>query len=88
MVDIVIKKLLILREDRNLEELEFYRIKTQKLLRHKQRNVQLHNLKCRSLQHPSYEFLRIKYNQLRDSEHHTKACQVDFLKVGVKPCHG
>ena len=26
-----------------------------KLLRHKQKNVQLHDAKCRSLQHPSYD---------------------------------
>ena len=35
-------------------KLGFYRINTQKLLRHEQRNVQLHDAKCRSLQH-SYD---------------------------------
>ena len=35
-------------------KLEFYRRKLQKLLRHKQRNLQLNVAKCRSLQHPNY----------------------------------
>ena len=48
--------------------LEFYKIKTRKLLRHKQRNMQLLDAKCCNLQHPNYYVLNfIVYSYLQNT---------------------